>query len=313
MKLYLVKPSGFCAGVQRAVHSVERSIALWKGPVHVRHEIVHNRSVVDALRQRGAIFVDEVDQIPEGGHMILSAHGAGRAVRQAAAQRRLSVVDATCPLVRKVHLEIQRFHAQGREVVLIGHAGHPEVVASLDQSDGVLHLVQHVADARSLAPAQPDRLAFVTQTTLSVDETAAIAAVLRERFPSIVSPSQDDICFAAQNRQAAVKALAGRTRRIVVVGSSHSSNATRLREVAECAGARACLLDDPAALESSFLAGSADVGLAAGASSPSELIVRFVERLRALGVTEVEEFAVVDEHHAFPMPPMPLQAEVGTV
>lgn len=302
MKLYVAKPSGFCAGVQRAVDTVKRTLREIDGPVYVRHQIVHNAHVVSDLKRQNAIFVEDLDQVPENSYVIFSAHGSGRQVHQSASNRGLQVIDATCPLVKKVHTEIQRFHNRGLEVVLIGDPAHPEVIASADQSDGVLHIVSNATQAHALIPTDPERLAYVTQTTLSVDDCAQVVAVLRHRFPSISSSQMSDICYAAQNRQAAVKLLAQHTRNIVVVGSSNSSNAKRLREVAWTSGAAACLLDDPEQLHADFLAGATSVGLAAGASSPQDLIDQFVARLRRLGVTEVEDLVAMSENIVFPLP-----------
>ncbi len=306
MKLYLANPSGFCAGVQRAVDTVKRSLAEVRGTVHVRHEIVHNRHVVDDLRREGAVFVEDIEAVPTGAHVIVSAHGAGRKVHEAAARRGLQVVDATCPLVRKVHTEIQRYHAMGKEVILIGDPKHPEVQASRDQSDGVLHVVSNVEQANALNPTSCDRLAYVTQTTLSVDDCALVVNALVARFPDITAPRSSDICYAAQNRQAAVKRLAEHTRHIVIVGSANSSNSKRLRDVAERAGCTAVLLDEPDALQAAFLHGADNVGLAAGASSPQVLVDQFIERLKALGVTSVTPLEAAAEDVEFTLPPFPM-------
>jgi len=271
-RVVLANPRGFCAGVERAVEVVERALALFPPPVYVRHEIVHNRYVVDRLRNQGAVFVEELIQVPDGATVIFSAHGVSRAVVDAAKARGLSVIDATCPLVTKVHLEVRRHHAAGREVVLIGHAGHPEVLGTMGQVDGGVHLVATPADVARLDVRDPRKVAFVTQTTLSVDDTAGVVAALRARFPAIVGPPNEDICYATQNRQEAVKRLADRCDVVLVIGAPNSSNSNRLAEVARARGRPAHLIERAADIDPAWLAGRAVVGVTAGASAPEVLV-----------------------------------------
>jgi 4-hydroxy-3-methylbut-2-enyl diphosphate reductase len=275
----LANPRGFCAGVERAIEVVERALAVFPHPVYVRHEIVHNRYVVDALKAQGAVFVEELDQVPDGAAVIFSAHGVAAGVVEAARRRGLDVIDATCPLVTKVHLEVRRHHADGREVVLIGHAGHPEVLGTMGQVRGGVFLVATPDDVARLNVADPDRLAFVTQTTLSVDDTAHVVAALRARFPAIVGPPREDICYATTNRQEAVKRLAGRCDLVLVLGAPNSSNSNRLREVAEGRGRPAHLIESAADIDPAWLAGVRAVGITAGASAPEVLVAEVVERL----------------------------------
>ncbi|RUQ35212.1 MAG: 4-hydroxy-3-methylbut-2-enyl diphosphate reductase [Candidatus Competibacteraceae bacterium] len=304
--IHLANPRGFCAGVDRAIGIVERALDLFGAPIYVRHEVVHNRFVVDNLRGRGAIFVEEMDEVPDGATVIFSAHGVPRVVRDQAAHRGLKVFDATCPLVTKVHLEVSRHSRAGREVILIGHAGHPEVEGTMGQYDdsqgGCLYLVETVEDAKVLAVRNPAELAYVTQTTLSVDDTARIVTILRARFPAIQGPRKDDICYATQNRQDAVKELSNRCELLLVVGSRSSSNSNRLRELAEKQGTPAYLIDGPADIDPAWLAERTTVGVTAGASAPEVLVQQVVTRLRALGATMVTESAGREENVVFALP-----------
>jgi 4-hydroxy-3-methylbut-2-enyl diphosphate reductase len=302
MDVLLANPRGFCAGVDRAIAIVERALAQFGAPIYVRHEVVHNRYVVDALRAKGAIFVEHLDEIPDGSTVVFSAHGVPRAVRTKADQRGLRVFDATCPLVTKVHVEISKMHEQGREIVMIGHAGHPEVEGTMGQCDGGVYLVETPADVARLEVRDPSRLAYVTQTTLSVDDAASVVAALRQRFPEIVGPKRDDICYATQNRQDAVKELSPRVDVVIVVGSPNSSNSNRLREVAAHRGVPAYMVDDAAALEPAWIEGKHRVGVTAGASAPELLVKEVVDRLGELGATSITEIPGVAERIAFPMP-----------
>ncbi|MBI4755374.1 MAG: 4-hydroxy-3-methylbut-2-enyl diphosphate reductase [Betaproteobacteria bacterium] len=302
VQVLLANPRGFCAGVERAIEIVEQALARFGAPIYVRHEVVHNRYVVEDLRAKGVVFIDELDQVPAGGTVIFSAHGVPRTVRAEAQARGLRVFDATCPLVTKVHVEVARMRAQGREVVMIGHRGHPEVEGTMGQADGGMHLVENVADVACLQVADPARLAYVTQTTLSVDDASAIVAALRARFPDIVGPKKDDICYATQNRQDAVKALAQRCAVVIVVGSPNSSNSNRLREVAEKGGARAYLVDGARQIERAWIAGAGQMGVTAGASAPEVLVAAVIDRLRELGAEAVEELVGLEERVSFPLP-----------
>jgi 4-hydroxy-3-methylbut-2-enyl diphosphate reductase len=302
MHILLANPRGFCAGVDRAIAIVERAIEKFGAPIYVRHEVVHNRFVCDDLRAKGAVFVDHLAEVPAGSIVIFSAHGVSRAVIEEAAERGLRVFDATCPLVTKVHLEVARMRREGREIVMIGHRGHPEVEGTMGQSAGGMYLVETVADVRELAVPDPARLAYVTQTTLSVDDAAQVVAALRERFPQIVGPKKDDICYATQNRQDAVKQLAGQSEIVLVVGSPSSSNSNRLREVAEIAGARAYLIDEAAQIDPEWLVGASRIGVTAGASAPEVLVDRVVERLAAGEPGRVEQLAGSEENVTFALP-----------
>jgi 4-hydroxy-3-methylbut-2-enyl diphosphate reductase len=305
MKLLLANPRGFCAGVDRAIDIVERALDRFGAPIHVRHEVVHNKYVVDGLRRRGAVFVEEIDEVPAGATLIFSAHGVSRAVRDAAEQRGLRVFDATCPLVTKVHIEVAAHAREGRDCILIGHRGHPEVEGTMGQyrgGQGRIYLVEDEADARVLEVGQPGKLAYVTQTTLSMDDTARIIAVLRERFPAISGPRRDDICYATQNRQDAVKQLALECQLVLVVGSPNSSNSNRLRELAERCGSRAHLIDSAAQIDPDWLSGTSHVGLTAGASAPEELVREVIARLAELGVSAVIEGAGIREDIRFSLP-----------
>ena len=304
--IHLANPRGFCAGVDRAIGIVDRALELFGAPIYVRHEVVHNRFVVDDLRRRGAVFVDELDEVPEDATVIFSAHGVSQSVREEAARRGLKVFDATCPLVTKVHMEVARHGNAGREVVLIGHAGHPEVEGTMGQYDeaqgGRMYLVETVEDARTLSVRNPAELAYVTQTTLSVDDTARIVATLRERFPAIQGPRKDDICYATQNRQDAVKELSGHCELMLVVGSRSSSNSNRLRELAEKQGTPAYLIDGPEDIDPAWLAGKTAIGVTAGASAPEVLARQVIARLRDLGATAVSESAGRAENVIFALP-----------
>ncbi len=306
MQIDLANPRGFCAGVDRAIGVVERALETFGAPVYVRHEVVHNRFVVNDLRSRGAVFVRELDEVPENAVVVFSAHGVASSVRDAAKRRGLKVLDATCPLVTKVHLEVIRYSGEGRETILIGHAGHPEVMGTMGQYDrshgGDIYLIESIADARNLKARNPGHLAFVTQTTLSVDDTRRIIEVLRERFPKIVGPRKDDICYATQNRQDAVKRLAGDCDLVLIVGSANSSNSNRLREIAANRGIETHLVDTPDAIEDRWLAGKRRVGVSAGASAPEALVQEIVATLAGRGNCEVHELPGVEEKITFPLP-----------
>jgi 4-hydroxy-3-methylbut-2-en-1-yl diphosphate reductase len=303
MRVVLAQPRGFCAGVERAIEIVERALAKYGPPIYVRHEIVHNRHVVEDLRQRGAVFVDDLDGIPPGAMTVFSAHGVPKRVEEMAAERGLPVLDATCPLVAKVHNEGRRYAAQGREIVLVGHAGHAEVEGTIGQVPAKVHLVQTVEDVAAIAPADAGRLAYITQTTLSVDDTRGIIAALKARFPAIVGPDVRDICYATQNRQQAVRELASQVDLILVVGSRNSSNSNRLREIGEELGKPAYLIDDATALQPEWFRGVASVGVTAGASAPEMLVQGVIAGLRAIAEIEVETLAGVAEDVRFRFPP----------
>ena len=303
LTVLLASPRGFCAGVDRAIQIVERAIEKYGAPVYVRHEIVHNRYVVERLRALGAVFVEELDEAPQDRPVIFSAHGVPKSVPAAARARNMLYLDATCPLVSKVHVEAQRHYDAGREIVLIGHAGHPEVVGTLGQlPDGAVTLVETVADAEAFAPRDPANVAFVTQTTLSVDDTAEIVATLRERFPAIAAPHKEDICYATTNRQEAVKALGAKSEVVLVLGSANSSNSVRLAEVGRRAGARAYLIDDADALDLAWIEGARVVGVTAGASAPEVLVHGVLDRLARNFDVTVEEVAAEPETVSFKLP-----------
>src|SRR5918998_4887358 len=302
LKVLLAKPRGFCAGVERAIEAVERALERYGAPVYVRHEIVHNKRVVQNLRAKGACFVKEVDEVPEGAVTVFSAHGVARRIEERAAGRRLEVIDAPCPLVRKVHIEGRRYAEKGFEVVLIGHGGHPEVVGTLGQIPGMVHLVTCLADAEALEPADPQKLAYVTQTTLSVDDTREIIAALRRRFPVIVGPDTRDICYATQNRQTAVRSLARSVDAILVVGARNSSNSNRLREIGQSCGVPSYLIEDAEELDPAWLEGASTVGISAGASAPEELVEELLDRLSFLFATQVETLFGVEERVQFRLP-----------
>ena len=302
LQVILAQPRGFCAGVVRAVDIVERALHVYGAPVYVRHEIVHNKHVVDALRDKGARFVEDVSDIPEGAVTVFSAHGVSRKVEDDAGGRGLRVIDATCPLVTKVHVEAQRYTRQGCEVVLIGHAGHPEVEGTMGQVSGTVHLVSDAADVAALEPADPAKLAYVTQTTLSVDDTREIIAALRSRFPEIRGPDVKDICYATQNRQTAVRLLAARSDVVLVIGADYSSNSNRLREIGEETGTDAYLIPDAGSLEPAWLDGARTVGVTAGASAPEELVRGLVDRLRETFDVTLTILDGVEENIAFKLP-----------
>jgi 4-hydroxy-3-methylbut-2-en-1-yl diphosphate reductase len=302
MRVILAQPRGFCAGVERAIQIVERALKKFGPPIYVRHEIVHNRHVVDDLRQRGAIFVDELDQVPDGAMTIFSAHGVAKKVEQDAAARGLPVIDATCPLVAKVHNEGRRYARQDREIVLVGHAGHAEVEGTIGQVPATVHLVQTAADVETLAVRDPEKLAYITQTTLSVDDTRGIIAALKQRFPSIVGPDVRDICYATQNRQQAVRDLARQVDLILVVGSRNSSNSNRLREIGEELGRPAYLIDDASAMRPEWFSGIAAVGVTAGASAPESLVRGVLEGLREIDEIDVATLEGVAEDVRFRFP-----------
>jgi len=302
MQIYLANPRGFCAGVDRAIEIVERALELFGAPIYVRHEVVHNRFVVNDLRAKGAVFVDELEQVPAGATVIFSAHGVSRSVQDEAAQRGLRVFDATCPLVTKVHMEVVRHRNNGTECILIGHAGHPEVEGTMGQAADGMYLVESVQDVTKLEVRDAANLAYVTQTTLSMDDTARIVAALRERFPNIKGPKKDDICYATQNRQDAVKTLAKAVEIMLVVGSSNSSNSNRLREVAEGQGVRAYMIDGPEDIDREWLAGVRKVGLTAGASAPEQLVQKVIARLRDWGAEICKETKPRTESVVFPVP-----------
>ena len=298
----LAQPRGFCAGVDRAIDIVERALEQFGAPIFVRHEIVHNRFVVDGLRERGAVFVESLDEIPQGSTVVFSAHGVSRAVRFEAQQRGLTIFDATCPLVTKVHVEVAKMRRDGFEVVMIGHAGHPEVEGTMGQADTGIHLVESLEDVQGLIVSRPERVAYVTQTTLSVDDCAEIVSALRQRFPSISEPKKQDICYATQNRQDAVKFMAPKCDLVLVVGSANSSNSNRLREVAEKMGCEAYLVDRLEAVNRSWLKGKRCIGVTAGASAPESLVQELVEGLRGLGARGVKALDGIEEHVSFPLP-----------
>jgi len=298
----LAQPRGFCAGVDRAIDIVERALEQFGAPIFVRHEIVHNRFVVEGLRERGAVFVEALDEIPQGSTVVFSAHGVSRAVRLEAQQRGLTIFDATCPLVTKVHVEVAKMRRDGFEVVMIGHAGHPEVEGTMGQADTGIHLVESLEDVQGLIVSRPERVAYVTQTTLSVDDCAEIVSALRQRFPSISEPKKQDICYATQNRQDAVKFMAPKCDLVLVVGSANSSNSNRLREVAEKMGCEAYLVDRLEAVNPSWLKGKRCIGVTAGASAPESLVQELVEGLRGLGARGVKALEGIEEHVSFPLP-----------
>jgi 4-hydroxy-3-methylbut-2-enyl diphosphate reductase len=302
MRVILAQPRGFCAGVERAIEIVERAIEKFGAPVYVRHEIVHNRHVVESLRAKGAHFVDELDEVPPGGITIFSAHGVAQSVENAAAERGLPVIDATCPLVSKVHSEGRRYAAQDRTVILIGHAGHPEVEGTMGQIPGGVRLISNVDDVAKLDVPDPDKLAYVTQTTLSVDDTRAVIEALRARFPNISGPDTKDICYATQNRQAAVRELVRVVDVLLVVGARNSSNSNRLAEIGTELGIPSYLIEDAKALDPEWLTGKETIGITAGASAPDTLVTELIERLRSLGEIEVSGLPGVDENVRFRLP-----------
>lgn len=306
MQIKLANPRGFCAGVDRAIDIVNRALDLFEPPIYVRHEVVHNKFVVNGLRERGAIFVDELHEVPDNSIVIFSAHGVSQAVRQQADERGLRVFDATCPLVTKVHLEVTRYSADGSECILIGHKGHPEVEGTMGQYDGRLgghiYLVEDEDDVAGLVVNNPNKLSYVTQTTLSMDDTARVIDALRAKFPAIEGPRKDDICYATQNRQDAVKTLATECDLLLVVGSPNSSNSNRLRELGERMGARAFLIDNAAEIDPSWLQGVHAVGVTAGASAPDVLVQEVIQKLISLGGEEPQELQGIPENVVFSLP-----------
>lgn len=302
MRVVLAQPRGFCAGVERAIEIVERALEKYGPPIYVRHEIVHNRHVVERLRAKGARFVDELDEIPPGSVTIFSAHGVASAVEQAAEQRGLPVIDATCPLVSKVHSEGQRYATQGREIILIGHAGHPEIEGTMGRISGRVHLISHPDEVERLEVADPTKLSFITQTTLSVDDTRSVIDALKARFPTIVGPDTKDICYATQNRQRAARELAEIVDVVLVVGAPNSSNSNRLREIAAEHGVPSYLIEDAKALDTRWLDGADSVGITAGASAPAELVQDLIDRLRELCEVELTVLPGVTENVRFRMP-----------
>ena len=301
-KLLLAAPRGYCAGVDRAVQTVERALELYGPPVYVRKEIVHNKHVVEQLRERGAIFVEEESEVPEGETVVFSAHGVAPSVHANAADRQLKTIDATCPLVTKVHVEAKKFAAEGYTIVLIGHAGHEEVEGTMGEAPDHIVLIETAADVDTLEIDDPDRVAFISQTTLSVDETRSIIARLREKFPNIVGPRTDDICYATTNRQMAVRQMAGECDLVLVIGSRNSSNSNRLVEVARDHGAEAHLIDNETEVQEEWLDGKRVVGISSGASAPEDLVQRLVGFFRARGTSDVSEFEVVQEDVRFMLP-----------
>jgi len=302
MEVLLAKPRGFCAGVERAIEIVDRALAQLGAPIYVRHEIVHNRFVVEDLRAKGAVFVKELDEVPRGATVVFSAHGVPKRIFRDAEARGLKVFDATCPLVTKVHVEVAKMLREGNEIVMIGHRGHPEAEGTMGQAQSGLHLVETLEDVARLAVDDPQRLCYVTQTTLSVDDAAQIVAALRARFPAIRGPKRDDICYATQNRQDAVKFMAPRCDVVIVVGSPNSSNSNRLREVAQKMGVAAYMVDSAAELKPEWLAGRPRVGVTAGASAPELLVNELIERLRQLGARSVRPLEGAAEHVVFTLP-----------
>jgi len=306
MKVTLANPRGFCAGVDRAIDIVERAIEIFGAPIYVKHEVVHNKFVVDELRQKGAIFVEELHEIPDDTTVIFSAHGVSQAVRKEAKERQLKVFDATCPLVTKVHMEVTRYSKAGHECILIGHVGHPEVEGTMGQFDtsdgGQMYLVEDVEDVNDLVVNNPEHLAYVTQTTLSMDDTASVIDALRKRFPNIHGPKKNDICYATQNRQDAVKGLAKESDLVLVVGSPNSSNSNRLREVSERIGTEAYLIDNETEINRDWLKGKKRIGLTAGASAPAELVENVIAKLREWGVSEIKHQDGIEENITFSLP-----------
>ncbi len=302
MQVLLANPRGFCAGVDRAIEIVERALQLHGAPIYVRHEVVHNKFVVDDLRTKGAVFVEELAEVPVGSTVIFSAHGVSQTVRREAEARGLKVFDATCPLVTKVHVEVAKMRKLGCEIIMIGHRGHPEVEGTMGQSAGGMHLVEGPEDVAGLQVQDDGNLAYVTQTTLSMDDAARTIAAIRRRFPKIVGPKKDDICYATQNRQDAIKALAQRCDVVIVVGSPNSSNSNRLREVAEQQGVPAYMVDNAGELRPEWVSGKNCIGVTAGASAPEVLVQAVVERLRGMGATTVGSLDGIAERVTFPLP-----------
>ncbi|WP_018152006.1 4-hydroxy-3-methylbut-2-enyl diphosphate reductase [Leeia oryzae] len=301
-QIMLASPRGFCAGVDRAISIVEQALAKFGAPIYVRHEVVHNRFVVDSLKAKGAIFIDDLKDVPSGSTLIYSAHGVSQAVRQEAEQMGLTIFDATCPLVTKVHLEVKKLRAQGFEIIMIGHEGHPEVEGTMGQTDGGMYLVETPDDVARLTVTTPDKLAYVTQTTLSVDDASIVINALREKFPAIVGPKKDDICYATQNRQDAVKQLAAQSDVVIVIGSKNSSNSNRLREVAQQSGIPSYMVDNASELQQAWVAGKTRIGITAGASAPEVLVEGVVEQLKQWTEGEIKTLKTVEENVIFNLP-----------
>ncbi len=302
-EIILAEPRGFCAGVDRAIEIVESALTKFGAPIYVRHEIVHNTYVINELKEKGAIFIEDLDDVPPGATLVFSAHGVSKAIKREAEARGFRIFDATCPLVTKVHVEVAKLHKEGYEFIMIGHKGHPEVDGTMGQLDsGIIHLVEDVADVARIQPAQTDKLAVVTQTTLSVDDAAEIAAAIKARFPLVRSPKQQDICYATQNRQDAVKMMSPQVDILIVVGSPTSSNSNRLRELAVKLGTEAYMVDDATELQPEWFEGKARVGLTAGASAPEILVKQVIDRIKALGAVSVRKMAGIEETIKFPLP-----------
>lgn len=301
-EILLAQPRGFCAGVDRAIEIVERALQQFGAPIYVRHEIVHNAYVVDDLRTKGAIFIEELADVPAGNTVVFSAHGVSKAVQVEADARGLRVFDATCPLVTKVHIEVAKMRREGREIIMIGHDGHPEVEGTMGQAEEGMYLVENVADVEKLIVANADMLAYVSQTTLSVDDTADVIAALKRKFPNIAAPKRGDICYATTNRQEAVKFMAPQVEVVIVVGSPNSSNSNRLREVAEKKGVTAYMVDNASQIDSAWLNGKTRIGVTAGASAPEILVQAVINRLKECGAKSVRPLAGVEEHVTFPLP-----------
>jgi 4-hydroxy-3-methylbut-2-enyl diphosphate reductase len=301
-EILLAQPRGFCAGVDRAIEIVERALQQFGAPIYVRHEIVHNAYVVADLRAKGAIFIEDLAEVPAGNTLVFSAHGVSQAVRAEAAERGFAIFDATCPLVTKVHVEVAKMRKQGCEVIMIGHDGHPEVEGTMGQADAGMHLVETMADVATLQVANPEQLAYVSQTTLSVDDTAAVIAALKQKYPNILEPKKGDICYATTNRQEAVKFMAPQVELVIVVGSPNSSNSNRLREVAEKKGTPAYMIDNASQIDPAWLAGKLRIGVTAGASAPEVLVQAVIDRLKELGARSVRTLEGAEEHVTFPLP-----------
>ena len=312
MELVLANPRGFCAGVDRAIEIVERALVLHGAPIYVRHEVVHNQFVVDDLRKKGAVFIEDLADVPSGSILIFSAHGVSQAVRHEAEARGFTVFDATCPLVTKVHVEVKRLREQGMEIIMIGHAGHPEVEGTMGQGEGGMYLVESPADVQHLQVNDPNNLAFVTQTTLSVDDASNVIAALKARFPAITGPKKDDICYATQNRQDAVKIMSRQCDLVIVIGSPNSSNSNRLREVADNMKVSAYLVDNADEVQVEWLSGKSHVGITAGASAPEVLVQAVIARLKQLGATTVHELSGISENVVFPLPKALNQSAVSS-
>ena len=301
-EILLAQPRGFCAGVDRAIEIVERALLQFGAPIYVRHEIVHNAYVVEDLRSKGAIFIEDLDDVPAGNTLVFSAHGVSKAVRAEAESRGLTIFDATCPLVTKVHVEVAKMRRQGCEIIMIGHDGHPEVEGTMGQTNEGMYLVETVADVAALDVNSPDQLAYVSQTTLSVDDTADIIAAIKQKYPNVIEPKKGDICYATTNRQEAVKFMAPQVEVVIVVGSPNSSNSNRLREVAEKKGTPAYMVDNASQIDPLWLAGKLRIGVTAGASAPEVLVQAVIDRLKELGARSVRALDGVEEHVTFPLP-----------